>query len=85
MPGHPPATEKEFVEQPTERKRSTDMDKAERGLRGLVGAGPSQLPITAALRARDASRPTAEEMAAADDLPLVRRNYVPPDDPKTSK
>ena len=85
MPDHPPTTEREFVEPPTERKRPTEMDKAERGLRGLVGAGPSQLPITAAMRARDASRPSAEELAAADELPLVRRNYIPPDEPKTSK
>lgn len=88
MPDHPPTdkgAEKDRVEPPTERRRPTDMDKAERGLRGLVGAGPSQLSAAAAMRARDAARPSAEDLAAADDLPLVRRNYVPPDDPKSGK
>jgi hypothetical protein len=31
------------------------------------------------MRARDAARPTAEDMAAAErDLVIVRRHYVPP-------
>ncbi|EXG80345.1 hypothetical protein [Cryptosporangium arvum] len=47
-------------------------------LRGLVGAGPSQLSTHAALRARDASQPTDEDLAEAErDLVLVRRRYVP--------
>ncbi len=51
----------------------------ERGLRGLVGAGPTQINVTAAMRARDAARPTADDEAAAErDLRLVHRNYVPP-------
>jgi hypothetical protein len=53
---------------------------SERGLRGLVGAGPSQLGVSGALRARDAARPTAEDIEAAErDLVIVRRHYVPPD------
>ena len=56
-------------------------DRAERGLRGLVGAGPTQLGVSAAMRARDASRPTAEDLAAAErDLVIVRRNYTAPGD-----
>ncbi|MBO0884051.1 MAG: hypothetical protein J2P17_27710, partial [Mycobacterium sp.] len=54
---------------------------AERGLRGLVGAGPTQLSAAAAARARDAARPTKDDYAAAEELPIVRRNYVPPSDP----
>jgi hypothetical protein len=53
---------------------------SERGLRGLVGAGPSQLGVSGAMRARDAARPTAEDIAAAEsDLVIVRRHYVPPE------
>ncbi|MFG1921501.1 hypothetical protein [Cryptosporangium sp. NPDC048952] len=47
-------------------------------LRGLVGAGPSQLSLGAAMRARDASRPTDEDLAEAEEsVVLVRRRYVP--------
>jgi len=55
--------------------------EAERGLRGLVGSGASQVSITAAMRARDASRPgEADEAAATDRLVIVRRNWVPRED-----
>jgi hypothetical protein len=54
--------------------------ETERGLRGLVGAGPSQVGVSGAMRARDAARPRPEDLAAAEnDLVIVRRNYVPPD------
>jgi hypothetical protein len=54
---------------------------AERGLRGIVGAGPSQVGVPGAMRARDAARPTAEDLARAErDLAIVRRHYVPPPD-----
>ena len=53
---------------------------AERSLRGIVGAGSSQVGVVGAMRARDAARPTAEDIAAAErDLVIVRRHYVPPD------
>ncbi|MFL6129488.1 MAG: hypothetical protein ACJ73E_10535 [Mycobacteriales bacterium] len=57
----------------------------ERGLRGIVGSGPSQVGLLGAMRARDAARPTEEDMAAAErDLAIVRRYYVPPDpDPRS--
>lgn len=43
-----------------------------------MGAGPSQLPLDAAMRARDASRPTDEDLAEAEaTVTLVRRQYVP--------
>jgi hypothetical protein len=57
----------------------------ERGLRGIVGSGPSQVGVLGAMRARDAARPTAEDLAAAEqELVIVRRHYVPPDaDPRS--
>lgn len=64
-----------------QRARRTDHDSQPdvRGLRGLVGAGPSQLGVSGALRARDAARPTeADEAAAETTVRVIRRNYVPP-------
>lgn len=53
----------------------------ERGLRGLVGGGSSQVNVAAAMRARDASRPSDDQLAAAEaDLPIVRRGWVPRDE-----
>jgi hypothetical protein len=53
--------------------------EAERGLRGLVGSGSSQVGTSAALRARDAARPTDADLAEAEErLVIVRRNWVPP-------
>lgn len=53
---------------------------AERGLRGIVGAGPSQVGVLGAMRARDAARPTAADLAEAErEVVIVRRHYVPPD------
>ncbi|MGW0430954.1 hypothetical protein ACWDV4_00165 [Micromonospora sp. NPDC003197] len=51
---------------------------SERSLRGLVGAGATQLSVGAALRARDAARPTPEQLAEAEaGVVVVRRNWVP--------
>jgi hypothetical protein len=50
----------------------------ERGLRGLVGGGASQVSVAAALRARDAARPSDADVAAAEEeLVIVRRGWVP--------
>ncbi|MEV4348387.1 hypothetical protein AB0J83_28360 [Actinoplanes sp. NPDC049596] len=58
-----------------------DDREVERGLRGLVGSGSSQVSVGAALRARDAARPTDEHLADADaNLVIVRRNWVPRED-----
>ena len=55
-----------------------DDREAERGLRGLVGSGSSQVSVGAALRARDAARPTDAQLADADaNLTIVRRNWMP--------
>ena len=57
---------------------SGDARESDKVLRGLVGPGPSMLPLDAAMRARDASRPTAEDLAEAEEtLVVVRRRYVP--------
>ena len=57
---------------------SGDDREVERGLRGLVGSGSSQVSVGAALRARDAARPTDEQLAEAEaNLAIVRRNWMP--------
>lgn len=84
-PGHAPrAAEAEgdgndrYVEDEGDLRRRRD--PAERGLRGLVGTGPSQVGVIGAMRARDAARPSPEDIAAAEEeLTIVRRYYVPPD------
>jgi hypothetical protein len=60
---------------------TTRADRAEeRGLRGLVGAGATQVGVAAAMRARDAARPTAEDLEVAErEVQVVRRGYVPPE------
>lgn len=82
----------EPTEPPTERRRripgrrrrtaSETQDRsardpsADRGLREIVGAGPSQLGVSGALRGRDVNRPTAEDLAAAErDVVIVRRHW----------
>ncbi|MDQ7905584.1 hypothetical protein RB614_13770 [Phytohabitans sp. ZYX-F-186] len=62
--------------------RPPDERETERGLRGLVGSGSSQVGISAAMRARDAARPTDADLAEAQErLIIVRRGWVPRDDP----
>jgi hypothetical protein len=54
-------------------------ERAERGLRELVGAGPSQLGVEGALRGRDVNRPTDADLAEAErDVVIVRRHWKPP-------
>jgi hypothetical protein len=80
-----PATRADRSDQ-AERTERTDgasrrRETGDRGLRGLVAAGPSQVSLTSAMRARDAARPRPKDHAAAErELTLVRRYYVPPDD-----
>ena len=75
-PAPPPVTE-------TPRGRSGNGggngpgEDSERGLRGLVGSGSSQVSVTAALRARDAARPGDEHLAEAERMTIVRRNWAP--------
>jgi hypothetical protein len=66
------------VEQPRGRRNG---DEGERGLRGLVGSGSSQVSVTAAMRARDAARPTEQDLADAEArVVVVRRNWTPRED-----
>jgi hypothetical protein len=61
---------------PAKRRRA---DPSERGLRDLVGGGPSQLGPIRAMRARDANRPTEDDLAeAAEQVVIVRRHWKPP-------
>ncbi|WP_442929915.1 hypothetical protein [Micromonospora sp. WMMC241] len=64
--------------EPRGRRGASSADEGERGLRGLVGSGSSQVSVTAAMRARDAARPTDDDLAEAEArVVLVRRNWVP--------
>lgn len=63
------------------RGRRGGPEESERGLRGLVGSGSSQVSVTAAMRARDAARPTAQDLTEAEArVVLVRRNWIPRED-----
>ncbi|MEV4202250.1 hypothetical protein [Micromonospora globbae] len=63
---------------PRRRGPAADERDGERGLRGLVGSGSSQVGLSAALRARDAARPTERDLAEAEArVVVVRRNWVP--------
>jgi hypothetical protein len=58
-----------------------DDREVERGLRGLVGSGSSQVSVGAAMRARDAARPTEAQLTDAEqNLTIVRRNWTPRED-----
>jgi len=57
---------------------ANEQPQSERGLRGLVGGGSSQVSVSAALRARDAARPSAEDVTHAEEhLVIVRRHWTP--------
>ncbi|MET8280868.1 hypothetical protein [Micromonospora sp. NPDC005174] len=66
---------------PRRRGAGGDDRDGERGLRGLVGSGSSQVGLSAALRARDAARPSDDDLAEAEArVVVVRRNWVPRED-----
>lgn len=70
-------TEPQPSPRPAPRRRRGD--PSERGLRDLVGSGPSQLGPVRAMRARDLNRPTDEDLADADqNVVLARRHWKPP-------
>jgi hypothetical protein len=55
-------------------------NSSERGLRGLIGSGTSQVKPTAALRARDAARPRDADLVRSEaELVIFRRNWAPKD------
>jgi hypothetical protein len=68
------------VPEPVLEPAEPDASAAERGLRGLIGGGSSQVKPTVAMRARDAARPRESDLARAEtDLVIVRRNWSPRD------
>ncbi|MEW2380353.1 hypothetical protein AB0883_30200 [Micromonospora sp. NPDC047812] len=67
--------------EPPRGRRGGPGDEGDRGLRGLVGPGSSQVSVTAAMRARDAARPTDEDLAEAEErVVIIRRNWTPRED-----
>ena len=85
-PGRPPARPGIERMPPVDREPidahavTSGAEDHERGLRGLIGGGASQVSVTAAMRARDAARPSAQEIAAAEaSLTIVHRGWVPRD------
>jgi hypothetical protein len=81
-PGGPAVTSEIADEAPETAAEPSEPDPSpvERGLRGLVGGGSSQVSPAAALRARDAARPREEDLARAErDLVIVRRHWSPRD------
>jgi hypothetical protein len=79
----PPVADPEPVEvseAPWGAHAQADSGASERGLRGLVGGGSTQVSVAAALRARDAARPTEDDLARAEEeLIVVRRHWTPRD------
>ncbi len=69
--------------QDPEDELPTDDRETARGLRGLVGSGSSQVSVAAAMRARDATRPSDAEFADAEaNLMIIRRGWKPPPTPR---
>jgi hypothetical protein len=69
----------DLADQPAEAG-DPESTPAERGLRGLVGGGSSQVSPAAALRARDAARPSQQDVERAEsELTIVRRHWTPRD------
>ncbi|WP_433387053.1 hypothetical protein [Micromonospora sp. KLBMP9576] len=76
-----PATGTPDAPVPPRVRRSGPGEEGDRGLRGLVGPGSSQVNVTAAMRARDAARPTDDDLAEAEKrVVVVRRNWTPRED-----
>lgn len=63
---------------PRRRRPARDQAAERDGMRDIVGAGPSQLGVSGALRGRDVNRPSAADLADAErDVVIVRRNWRP--------
>ncbi len=59
---------------PTSRRARTDPAD---GVAALTGSGASIVGVDGALRARDVSRPTGADLAAAEALPVLRATRRP--------
>lgn len=72
------------------RSRATDAaaddatDRQEGGLSNLIGSGRSRVGVAGAMRARDVSRPSEQDLAAAEREVVVRRTRgdAPPTPPR---
>jgi hypothetical protein len=68
------------AEEPPPAPPPLESGEDERALRSLIGPGRSRVGVVGAMRARDVSRPSPEDCAAAgENIVLVRRHYVPPE------
>jgi hypothetical protein len=66
--------------EPYDSHLAVSIDDHERGLRGLIGGGSSQVTVQAAMRARDSARPSDADIARAEQtLAIVHRGWVPRD------
>lgn len=66
--------------EPYDSHLAVPADDHERGLRGLIGGGSSQVSVEAAMRARDSARPTDADIVRAEEtLTIVHRGWVPRD------
>jgi hypothetical protein len=66
--------------EPYDSHLAVPIDDHERGLRGLIGGGSSQVTVEAAMRARDSARPSDADIARAEQtLAIVHRGWVPRD------
>lgn len=59
-------------------------NREEQALRGLVGAGPSRVGTVGAMRARDVSRPSQEDLDEAIEKVIIRRAWRPKDGESSS-
>lgn len=50
-------------------------NREEQALRGLVGSGPSRVGAVGAMRARDVSRPSDEDIEAAVGKLVIKRAW----------
>jgi hypothetical protein len=54
------------------RSQENDAAHTKDGLGGLVAAGPSRVGIDGAMRARDVARPSAADLAEAEEALVIR-------------
>lgn len=79
--GHPgrPSGDRRPGDSGGRRGRPAGPESSERSLRSLVTTRSTQVPSTAAMRAREVALPDAADLAEAEaELVIVRRHYVPP-------
>jgi hypothetical protein len=74
----PPLTDSGAERRPRRRRPPDGAAGGERSTRDLIGAGPSQVGVSGALRARDVDRPSDADLAEAEaQVVLIHRNWTP--------